>query len=174
VPNLPVDREVNLFRGDEALKIEKCMTKAVLFLRSGIPIKEAAKIFCEKKFGALPILDNEDKLIGIVSITDIFKVCLPDFVSLVDIDFIKSYGALELSIEDIKRLENLVVDDIMTKDVIVVDEDCVLVRAMSLMKKHGFRHLPVLREGELVGIVSNIDICRCFLEIWEGKDFGEV
>lgn len=155
------------------MKVEKCMTKNVLSLRSGTPIKEAAKLFIEKKIGTLPILDNEDKLIGIVSINDIINKFLPDFVPLMGIDFIKNYGALEVHSKDIKDIERLVVDDIMTKKVIVVDEDCSLVRAISLMKKHGFRHLPVIKEGKLAGLVSNTDLCRRFLEVWQGKDLGE-
>ncbi len=155
------------------MKIKECMTRTVIPVRSGTPIKVAAKLYIEKKIGTLPVLDNKDKLIGIVSITDLFKVFLPDFVPLVDIDFIKDYGALEIHTKDIREIEHLVVDDIMTKDVISVDEDCALTRAISLMKKHGFKHLPVVREGKLIGIVSNSDICRRFIEVWEGKNRGE-
>lgn len=146
------------------------MTRKVITLRSGTPVKEAARLFVEKKIGTVPILNSKDKLIGIVSIDDVFKVFLPDFVPLVDIDFIKNYGALEIEAKDIKGIENLVVDDIMTREVVTVDEDCSLTRAISLMKKHDFRHLPVVKEGRVVGIVSNTDICRRFLEIWEGKN----
>ena len=101
---------------------------------------------------------------------DVIKVFLPDFLPLVGIDFIKNYGAVEIHTKDIKGIENLVVDDIMTKDVISVDVDCSLTRAMSLMKKHNIRHLPVVKEGKLAGIVSSTDICRRFLEIWEDKN----
>lgn len=146
------------------------MTWNALFLRSGTPVSEAAKLFIARKFSALPILDNQDKLIGIVTIMDVIKVFLPDFLPLVGIDFIKNYGAVEIHTKDIKGIEHLVVDDIMTKDVISVDVDCSLTRAMSLMKKHNIRHLPVVKEGKLAGIVSSTDICRRFLEIWEDKN----
>ncbi len=152
------------------MKIEKCMTWNAFFLRSGTPVSEAAKLFIARKFSALPILGNQDKLIGIVTIMDVIKVFLPDFLPMVGIDFIKNYGAVEIHTKDIKEIEHLVVDDIMTKDVISVDVDCSLTRAMSLMKKHNIRHLPVVKEGKLTGIVSSTDICRRFLEIWEDKN----
>ncbi|MBI2560626.1 MAG: CBS domain-containing protein [Planctomycetes bacterium] len=152
------------------MKIEKCMTWNPFFLKSGTPIREAAKVFIARKFGALPILDKRDKLIGIVTIMDLLKVFLPDFVPLVDIDFIKDYGALEIQEKDVEKIESLVVDDIMTKKVVSVDSDCPLTRAISLMKKHDFRHLPVVKGGKLIGMVSSTDICRRFRQ--QGFTFG--
>lgn len=173
LPFGPIEREKSLshnIREDEALKLEKCMTREVLFLRSGVPIKEALERLIRKQGGTLPILNNEDKLIGIVSITDVLKIFLPDFVPLMDIDFIKDYGALEIQTKDLKKIESLVIDDIMIKDVISVEEGCSLTRVLSLMKKYRLRLLPVVKEGKLVGKVSTINICRRFLELWENLD----
>jgi acetoin utilization protein AcuB len=46
----------------------------------------------------------------------------------------------------------------MTTEVITVDEDVALMRASKLMKEHGIKHLPVIKEHRLVGIVSDRDL----------------
>ncbi len=45
--------------------------------------------------------------------------------------------------------------------------------AIAMIKKHNVKALPVVRNGKLIGIVSNVDICRRFLEVWEDKNKEE-
>ncbi|NOR11110.1 MAG: CBS domain-containing protein, partial [Desulfovibrionaceae bacterium] len=46
----------------------------------------------------------------------------------------------------------------MSTEVITVDEDVTLMKASKLMKEHGIKHLPVIKERRLVGIVSDRDL----------------
>jgi acetoin utilization protein AcuB len=50
------------------------------------------------------------------------------------------------------------VQDYMSKDLITVDEDASIMKASKLMKQNGIRHLPILRKGRLVGIVSDREL----------------
>ena len=50
------------------------------------------------------------------------------------------------------------VQDYMSKDLITVDEDASIMKASKLMKQNNIRHLPVLRKGRLVGIVSDREL----------------
>lgn len=50
------------------------------------------------------------------------------------------------------------VEDWMSKDLVTVDEDASIMKASKLMKQNGVRHLPVLRKGRLVGIVSDREL----------------
>ncbi len=50
------------------------------------------------------------------------------------------------------------VQDYMSKDLITVDEDTSIMKASKLMKQNGIRHLPILRKGRLVGIVSDREL----------------
>lgn len=50
------------------------------------------------------------------------------------------------------------VQDYMSKDLITIDEDASIMRASKLMKQNSIRHLPVLRKGRLVGIVSDREL----------------
>jgi predicted transcriptional regulator len=156
------------------VKVKNCLTKDVVVLSPEDGIQKAASAFISNKIWAAPVLDTKRRVIGILSITDILNTFSPDFLPMLgNVDFIKDYGALDISVKDVKDLAKLKVADIMTKNVVTIDQEGDLVAAISLMKKHGFHTLPVIENGRLVGMVSNIDICRRFLEVWEGKPRGE-
>lgn len=156
------------------MKVKQCLTKDVVVLSPDNELKKAASVFIANKIWAAPVVDEDRRVVGILSITDILNTLSPDFIPLLkNVDFIKDYGALDISVKDVKKLAKLKVSDVMTKDVITIGEEGDLVVAISLMKKHGFRTLPVLKDNKLVGMVSIIDICRRFLEVWEGKTRGE-
>ena len=148
-------------------------TKNIITAKETMGIKEAASLLVENRISSIPVIDDQGSLIGIISTSDIIKIFLPDFVPLVDIDFVKDYGTLDFSTEDVKKIATMTVSEIMTRKVYTVDEECSLVRALSMINKHKVKALPVVRNNKLIGIVSNADICRRFLEVWEDKNQEE-
>jgi CBS domain-containing protein len=148
-------------------KIGDWMKQDVVAVHASASIKEAAALLVERKVGTLPVVDEESTLIGILFITDIVHIFLPDVVSLMDdIDFVGDFGALKTpSKRDLERAETLTVADVMEEPT-SVEEDCSLLRALSMMEKHNLRDLPVVRNQQLVGIASRVDIGRAFLTDW--------
>ncbi|MBI3158114.1 MAG: CBS domain-containing protein [Chloroflexi bacterium] len=144
--------------------IGQWMKKNVITIQSGASLEDAARLMVEKKIGSLPILDESRQLIGLLSINKIIAVLLPDFVSLLEnIDFVKDFGAFKIvSPEDFEQVSHLTINEIMETPV-AVEEDCSLVRALSIMKKHDLRDLLVVRNGQLAGIASWVDVGRAFL-----------
>lgn len=156
------------------MKVKTCMTRRPLVLRPEDGVKEASSLFISKKIGAAPVVNDTGHVVGIISIVDILNTFSPDFLPLLtNVDFIRDYGALDIKVRDVKELEKTKVSDIMTKNVVTVDGDSDIMRAIALMKKNGFRHLPVVKNDKLVGLVSQTDVCRRFLEVWEGQLKGE-
>ena len=144
------------------------MKRDVVVIHASSTIREAAALLVDRKVGTLPVVDEAGKLIGILSITDIADIFLPDAVSLIDdIDFVKDFGAIRKPApRDLKQAETLEVVDIMEQPVFV-DEECSLLRALSLMEKHDLQDLPVVtKDGHLVGIASRVDIGRAILTNW--------
>ncbi len=148
-------------------------TKNIITAKETMGIKEVASLLTKHRISSIPVIDDQGSLIGIVSVSDIVKTFLPDFVPLVNIDFVKDYGKLNFSVEDVKKIAPTTVGKIMTRKVYTVDEECSLIRALSMIKKHNVKALPVVRNSKLIGIVSNVDICRRFLEVWEDKNQEE-
>ena len=148
-------------------RIDCCMKVKVFYGHPGMTVKDAALIMADNNIGTLPVVDETSQLVGVTTIRDVIQIFLPDSVPLLaDINFIKDYGDFESpSPETIERAESLLVADIMEEPV-SVDDDCTLIRALSYMEKHNIRDLPVVKEGKLVGIASQVDIGRAFLSIW--------
>lgn len=60
----------------EQVKIDSLMERKVITVTTDTPIEEAARMMAEKKIGSLPVVDNGDEVVGIITETDIFKVFL--------------------------------------------------------------------------------------------------
>ena len=82
----------------------------------------------------MPVTNKELKLIGLLSWKDV-----------------------ENYIED-SNLNNISIEDIMQKDIIITDEWMLLSEAKSLMDKYNINSLPVVKTGKLIGIITSKDI----------------
>ena len=100
-------------------------------------VYDALKLMAEKEIGALVVVEKE-KMVGIVSERDYARKII-----------LKGKSSKETA-----------VSEIMTSEVIHTTPDKKVRKCLSLMTKHHFRHIPVLEEGRLVGILSIEDIKR--------------
>ncbi|MBL8089855.1 MAG: CBS domain-containing protein [Anaerolineales bacterium] len=143
------------------------MEKNVVSVHESVSIKDAAKIFVKKHIGLLPVVDDEKKPIGIVSIGDLLALELPGFVSfLSDVDFVHDFGAVENTRPPLKVL-NKSVKTIM-KPAFTIETDCGLLLAYALMLQHNLQYLPVVsKTKKLVGIVSRVDVGAKILSTWQ-------
>lgn len=106
-------------------------------IRAHGTLRAALDLLCEERIGAVPVLDDDGELAGILSERDLlFQYC---------------HGA---------DAETVRIADVMTTDVIIgVPEDTVQ-SAMHTMTEHRIRHLPILESSRLVGLVSIGDVVK--------------
>lgn len=151
--------------------LKTCMKKNVFYIQEDATINQAIDIFTANKVGTLPVLDKEKKVIGVFYITDILKIFLPSFIEFIDnIDFIKDFGALSFDENKIRMINDINIKEIMEKSPVVVDEECELMRALSLMKKHNITDLIIVNnENRLLGIASQVDIATRLLDLLRGN-----
>lgn len=148
------------------MKVISWMKRGVVSIKSDTTVREAAAIFVKKHIGLLPIVDEDDKPIGVIGMRDLLKLELPDFVNFIaDLDFVHDFGAVEVTRPSAKSL-NQTVESLM-RPIITVDEDCGLLRAYSLMLQHNLHDIPVIsKQGTLIGIASRVDIGVAILSKW--------
>lgn len=152
------------------MKVSSCMKRNVISVHATTTIREAATILVKKHIGLLPIVDDDNKPIGVVGMRDMLTLELPDFVSFVaDVDFVHDFGAVEETRPSAKTLNKTV--KTLMKPAITVEEDCGLLRAYALMLQHNLHDMSVVsNEGKLVGITSRVDIGVAILSIWPKVD----
>jgi CBS-domain-containing membrane protein len=152
------------------MNVTICMKRNVVSVREKTTIREVTNIFVKKHIGLLPVVDEDDKIIGVIGMRDMLTLELPDFVTfLVDVDFVHDFGAVE-DIHPSAKTLNKTVKTLM-KPAITVEEDCGLLRAYSLLVQHNQHDMPVVsKEGKLVGITSRVDIGAAILSTWLKAD----
>lgn len=150
--------------------ISKYMKRNVVSINETETVREAAAIFVKKHVGLLPVVDSENRPIGIVGLRDLLALELPDFVSFIaDVDFVHDFGAAETTRPPAKTLDKSIKS--LVKPAITVEEDAGLLRAYALMRQHDLHDIPVVsKEGKLVGIASRVDIGTAILSAWEKVD----
>jgi CBS domain-containing protein len=129
-------------------------------------IREAAAVFVQNHVGLLPVVDKDDKPIGVIGLRDLVSLQLPDFVNFVaDLDFVHDFGAVETTLPPAGTLDVSI--ETLLKPAITVDEDSGLLRAYALMLQHDLHDMPVVSEdGKLVGVASRVDIGTTILSAW--------
>lgn len=151
--------------GDKCVK--DCMIASVKTISPKACFHDILEFFKREQVDVLPVV-QEDRLIGLISRTDLLSIFLPGYFELLDdFSFIDHFGALEIDKDNLKMMSRLLlVEDMMVKSVITISPEASILKAIIIMKRHGIRNLPVVnKEGELIGIISRTDILRAFLEL---------
>ncbi len=136
-------------------------------------LPELERELLRSRVGALPVVDRDGKLVGIVSRSDVVRqLCLERslgeamadaYRDQTDSGFVeKSQHAIALGIG--QRMERLCVRDVMIHDLITVAPDLPVEDAAKLLWERRIHRLPVLENGRLVGIVSSLDFTRLVAE----------
>jgi len=148
------------------MNIEKFMKRNVISIPITSTIGDAAAVFIKERVSLLPILDAQGKPVGVVRLSNLVSMEMPDFLKLMeDFDFVHDFGAIESmqpTIEMLSRSVKTIMQPIDT-----IDKDCGLMRVYAIMLKDEIFDLPVTNDnGELVGIVSRVDIGTGILTTW--------
>jgi acetoin utilization protein AcuB len=115
-------------------------------------MSDALRVMRQSHVRRLPVLDAEGTMVGIVSEKDLL--------------YASPSPATSLSIYEMHdMLTRLKVSELMTKEVITVAPDNLLEDAARIMVDNVIGGLPVLQDGKLVGIITQTDIFKVFLEL---------
>jgi CBS domain-containing protein len=148
------------------MDVKTHMKRNVISIPAAATIREAAQVFVKHHVGLLPVVDGDDKPVGVVGLRDLLSLELPDFVSFVaDVDFVHDFGAVETTRPSAGKLNKSI--QTLMSPANTVHEDAGLLRAYALMLQHNLHDIPVVSEdGRLAGIVSRVDIGVAILKSW--------
>lgn len=146
--------------------IRNCMKKNVFWIPATATVGDAVGLLVAHHIGLLPVLNADQRPIGVVGLRDLLNLALPSsFALLADIDFIGDFGALEAYVPGEEVLSQPVTT--LMRPATVVSEDSGLIRAYAIMLQHDLHDLPVVDEtGRLAGIASRVDIGTRILTGW--------
>jgi acetoin utilization protein AcuB len=134
------------------------MSRPVITLTVDTPIHDALVMFKKEHIRRAPVV-KDGKLVGIVSATDLLNAS-PSPVS--------SLSVWEMNY----LLSKVTVSDVMTKKVRTVSEDTPIEEAARIMADNKIGGLPVLSDGRVVGIITETDLFKIFLEFMGAREKG--
>ena len=121
------------------MKVKDCMCGDVYCLKPSSTIKDCAKLMCDNHIGCVPVCDNSQNIVGLVTDRDVIL----------------------RSIAHDKDAKTTPVSEIMTCKVCCCDENCEISEAEKLMGEYQIRRLPVVDDNnKIVGIISLGDLAK--------------
>jgi CBS domain-containing protein len=135
------------------------MTTNVIAVSPDTPVSRVASLLLENRISAVPVIDHDRQVVGIVSEGDLMhrretgtgrpRSWWLEFAADTETlarDYAKTHGRRAV--------------DVMTRHVVSVTEDADAATIASLLDSHGIKRVPVVRHGKLAGIVSRADLLR--------------
>ena len=144
------------------MRVSEVMSHRVVSVSPAASVTEAARLMLGYRISGLPVVDAGGKLVGIVTEGDFLRRAETGSQKKRPrwLEFFLGPGRLA---DEYVHTHGRKVEEVMTRDVISVNEKASLDEVVSLMEKHGIKRLPVLHGGKLVGIVSRANLMRALL-----------
>lgn len=138
--------------------IKERMSKPVISVPPEMPILDALKLMQREKIRRVPVVKN-GKMVGIVSDKDLLNAGPSD--------------ATSLSVWEMNYLmSKIMVRDVMTREVRTVHEDTPIEEAARIMADNKIGGLPVMRDGRVVGLITETDLFKILLELMGAREPG--
>jgi len=135
------------------------MTRPVITVRPETPIQEALNLMRTEHIRRAPVVDGRGRLVGMVSERDLLHASPSE--------------ATSLSIWEIHYLlSKIAVERVMARQVVTISEQTPIEEAARIMADNRLGGLPVVRDGEVVGIVTETDLFKVFLELLGAREAG--
>lgn len=139
------------------MKVREMMTKQVTSISPEISVKEALELLQKKEISGFPVIDDKNRLVGMLTEKEALSYILPSYIEKVG-RFIYEENPKSTK-KKLLELSKMKVKDLMRKDVVTTTEDTTLCEVARIMLTQKIRRIPVLdKTGQVVGILSRGDV----------------
>ena len=147
------------------MKVREIMNKDVISVKSESTVHEIVKLMYEKKVSGLPVVDDDNKVIGIVSKSDLVQKVsgphLPAHLQILgSIIYLKTPHEMD---EEFKKAVAQRAGEIMTEHPVTVGQDEEVENTANIMVEKKINRIPVTEKGKLVGIITRDDIIKSMI-----------
>jgi CBS domain-containing protein len=133
------------------MKAADVMTTGAATVQPDTALADAARLMVEHRISGLPVVDAQDKLVGVITENDFLRAEAGRQPLILEL--LADGGAAAAG-----GLSSRRVQDLMTRDPVTIGVDAPLQEIVGLMTKHGIRRLPVVDHGKVVGIISRANL----------------
>jgi len=138
------------------------MTREVVTAGPEDSVEDLARLLAEKRISGVPVVDEEGRVLGVVTQSDLLKrtrePTLPLALNILDLHlFLETPGRFRQRLE---KLLGTTVRQVMSSPAVTVSPDTPVSELARLMEEKRIHTLPVVEDGKLVGIVGKLDLIR--------------
>ena len=144
------------------MQAQDVMTKQVVTASAESTVLEIAELMLKHRISAIPIVESDNKIVGIVSEGDLVRRAENDTAKLGSW-WLSLFTGNAAQAEKFTKSHGKNAKDVMTKDVLVAQESASLREIANLLEKNRFKRLPIVRDGNLVGIVSRANLIQAII-----------
>ncbi|OQW87982.1 MAG: signal transduction protein [Thiotrichaceae bacterium IS1] len=147
--------------------VKEIMSRAVKTITPETRLQEVASLMCLNRFSGLPVVGEDNELLGILAERDVLRYLFPDLRDVMEGTASMDFEAME---DEYKKILQVRTGDLMSKNIIAISPEIPILKAVSVMAKHNFRRIPVAEGNKLVGVLSLGDIHRAiFMKNFAGN-----
>jgi CBS domain-containing protein len=133
------------------------MTTNVVTVQPDTGVPEIARLLLKYRISAVPVVDADQRVLGIVSEGDLMRRAETDTESRHSW-WLEAFLSTQDKAGEYIKTHGRKAGDVMTRDVVGVTEDTPLYEIAGLLEKHHIKRVPVARDGRLIGIVSRANL----------------
>lgn len=149
----------------QSLLVKDIMTKEVITVFEDTPLVDAAKILSERGFDGVPVVDHDNKLVGILTEYDLISkgsaIHLPTFQTI--LQNVAVFGKDKSQFrKEFKEIAALAVRDVMNRDPLTLSKDATFEEAVAAFRDHHrVNPIPVIdKNRRITGVMSRFDILK--------------
>lgn len=140
------------------MKVQDVMTPDVISVKPETTVVEIAKLLVARSISAVPVIDDDNHPLGIVSEGDLMHRSELDTARRRS--WWLRFGDTATLAADYAKANGLKAEDVMTRTVVTIAEDASLADAATRLEENRIKRMPVVRDGRIVGIVSRANLVR--------------
>ncbi len=141
--------------------VKEIMNTDVKSVKPDSAVRDVAMVMCLQKISGMPVIDDDNNLVGIISEKDVLQHMFPDMDESMTMDSKPDFEEMEKRYNETLGMR---VSELMTKTVATVSADIPVLKAASMMWLRRIRRIPVTEGTKLVGIVSIGDVHRAIFQ----------
>ena len=136
----------------DRIPVSTIMTTQLVVLNTTDSLEKAEHLFKKHRIRHIPVIEGQKRIVGMLSLTDLLRISFAD-------------GAYEDE-EDIETVvyEMFSLPQVMAKNIKTVAPDATIKEVAELLANEEFHALPIVEEGDLVGIVTTTDLIKYLLK----------
>lgn len=147
------------------MNVSDIMSSPVFSIKQDATVEDAAKLMCDKNVSALPVVDGDNKVVGILTESDFVgkDANIPHALASIK----QLFGSVH-NFTDVERIykdtKTKTVDKVMSKNVKTIESSADINSLVSLMANSERKRVPVVEGGVLKGMVTRKDLVKAFLK----------